>query len=109
MKLFRNTFLAFSFVLSASSQAADITGKIVELVTWNDGHSFIKLDNGPANGCSSQYYYSLGKKSVDVKAEPMLSIALAAYMASRTVSISSTPGDCQGGQEKLINIRLLPN
>lgn len=110
MKLFFKTVLSLiTFSTVVSAQANDITGKIVDLVTWHDGHSVIKLDNGPANGCSSQFYYSLGKKGVDVKAEPMLSIALAAYLSNRTVSISSVHGSCQGGEEKLTNIRILPN
>lgn len=91
------------------AHAADISGKIVDLVVWNDGHSFIKLESNHVNGCPSQNYYSLGRKSIDVKTDPMLSVALAAYLSNRTVTISSVHGDCQGGQEKLTNIRLNPN
>jgi hypothetical protein len=95
--------------LVVSAHANDITGKIVELVTWHDGNSVIRLDNGPINGCPSKYYYSLGLKGQDVKADPMLTLALAAYMSNRTVTISSSHGTCQGGEEKLTNIRILPN
>jgi hypothetical protein len=95
--------------IGSHALARDVTGKITDLITWSDGHSFIKIENGPVNGCSSQYYYSLGVKGQDVKAETMLSVALAAYMGNRSVHLVTNDGSCQGGQEKLVAIQLLPN
>jgi hypothetical protein len=97
------------FSIDSAAFARDVTGKIVDLITWSDGHSFIKIENGPINGCSSQYFYSLGVKGQDVKAENMLSVALAAYMGNRNVHLVTADGSCQGGQEKIVAIQLLPN
>lgn len=103
-------FFSMSLMLfSMSAFAGSVTGKIVDLVTWNDGHSVIKLDSNVTNGCASQSYYSLGIKGKDTKAEPMLSVALAAFISGRRVSVSSNPGGCQGGEEKIVNIRMLSN
>jgi hypothetical protein len=93
--------------MASSVSARVVTGKIVDLVSWLDGHSVIKIENGPVNGCAGQYYYSLGVRGQDVKAEPMLSIALAAYMADKSVQLSTSDGVCQGGEEKITNIRVL--
>lgn len=97
-----------SILLIAPVEARDFSGKITDLVTWSDGHSFLTVENAPTNPCGGNYY-SLGVKSRDVKAEPMLTMALAAYMSNRRVTISTTDGDCQGGQEKIVNIRILAN
>ena len=97
-----------SMLFIAPVEARDVSGKITDLVTWSDGHSFLTVENAPTNPCGGNYY-SLGVKSRDVKAEPMLTMALAAYMSNRRVTISTTDGDCQGGQEKIVNIRILAN
>jgi hypothetical protein len=86
--------------------ARTVTGEISVLTTWSDGHSVIKIENGPINGCPAQYYYSLGVKDQDVKAGPMLSIALAAYMGGKPVHITTSDALCQGGEEKIVNISL---
>ncbi len=97
----------FGASLSLSVHAKTVTGKIVDLISWNDGHTVIKIENGSVNGCPSQYYYSLGVRNQDVQAENMLSVALAAYMSNRTVSLSTNDGVCQGEEEKLNHIRIL--
>ncbi len=97
-----------SVLFITSAEARDFSGKITDLITWSDGHSFLTVENAPANPCGGSYY-SLGVKSRDVKAEPMFAMALAAYMSNRRVTISTTDGDCQGGQEKIVNIRILTN
>ena len=38
-----------------------------------------------------------------------MAMALAAYMSNRRVTISTADGDCQGGEEKIVNIRILLN
>lgn len=93
-------------VFTSQVLARDVTGKITELISYSDGHSFIAIENGPANGCTDLYHYSLGVKGQDVKAENMLAIALSAYMAGKPVHISTSDGDCQGGQEKITFIKL---
>jgi hypothetical protein len=102
------SLIFWSIFFATSVEARDFSGKITDLVTWSDGHSFLTVENGPTNPCGGNYY-SLGIKSRDVKAEPMLAMALAAYLSNRRVTISTTNGDCQGGQEKIVNIRILPN
>lgn len=99
--------LAIGFVCSSAS-ARVVTGKIIDLTTWQDGHTVIKIQNGPVNGCSSQYFYSLGVNGTDIKAESMLSVALAAYLAGKTVTISTNDASCQGGEEKVAYIKVLP-
>lgn len=47
--------LFFGFIFSAlgiSASGRDITGNVVDLISYSDGHSFIKIENGPASGCS---------------------------------------------------------
>lgn len=97
-----------SLFLTVSASARDFSGRITDLIVWSDGHSFLTIENAPANPCGSNYY-SLGVKSRDVKAEPMLAMAMAAYMSNRRVTISTADGECQGGQEKIVNIRILPD
>jgi hypothetical protein len=94
--------------LSVPISARTVSGKIDGLITWLDGHTVIRIQNGPQNGCLGGNWYSLGVKGQDVKAEPMLSVALAAYLANRTVTIVSQDGVCQGGEEKLTNIQITP-
>jgi len=107
----RNVFavsVVLMFVVSHAS-ARQLTGKIIDLIGWSDGNTAIKIQNGPINGCSGQYYYSLGIKGQDVKAEAMLSIALTAYTTNRSVTLSTSDGVCQGGQEKINAIQLWPS
>lgn len=109
MKLiYKLLFIGFLFSICNVSYARTFSGKIIDMVTWSDGHTAIKIENGPNNGCSQIQYYSLGVKGQDPKAEPMLSVALAAYMAGRSVQVSTTDGVCQGGQEKITQLKLLP-
>lgn len=92
-----------------SVSAREFSGKISNLITWQDGHSIISIENAPDNGCMNKKFYSLGVKGKDVKAEPMLTTALAAYLSGRTVRITTENGGCQGGEEKIIYIQVLPN
>jgi hypothetical protein len=92
---------------SASVSARNFSGKIIDLVAWSDGHAAISIENAPDNGCTQLKYYSLGVKGQDIKAEPMLSIALTAYIGGHPVQISTFDGMCQGGQEKIHQLRLL--
>ena len=95
-------------VLSTTASARVVTGKINDLMVWNDGHVLIKIENGPINGCSGQYYYSLGKQGTNPYTDGMLSVALAAYVSGKTVTISSSDAVCVGGEEKVIYIKLHP-
>jgi hypothetical protein len=109
MKVINNiALMMLAMSCSAAVSARMITGKIVDMISWDDGHTFIKIENGPTNGCSDQYSYSLGVRGLDVKAESMLSIALSAYIAGRSVTIVTEDGSCQGGQERIRFIQLLP-
>jgi hypothetical protein len=109
MKFYKKLLLTVMVCsVSFSASARVVTGKIADLITWQDGHTVIKIQGGPVNGCSSQYYYSLGIKGTDIKAEPMLSVALAAYLAGKTVTISTNDASCQGGEEKVAYLKVLP-
>ena len=94
-------------VLASSAFARDVTGKIANLVSWKDGHSWVVIENGPANGCSDAYSYSLGTWGQDARAQNMLSVALAAFMAGRSVHLSTANGVCDGGQEQVTFIELI--
>lgn len=94
--------------LTAAASAREVTGKIIDMISWHDGHTIVRLETTTINGCGGKYFYSLGIKGQDTKAEPMLSVALGAYLANRTVKISTVDGSCQGGEEKVVSIQLKP-
>ena len=97
--------IAVVFV-SISASARNVSGKITDLMVWNDGHVLIKIENEPINGCPSQYYYSLGKQGTNAYTDGMLSVALTAYVSGKSVHISSADGTCIGGEEKVMYIKL---
>jgi hypothetical protein len=110
MKRMTGVFVfCFTLAFSASALSRTFSGKIIDLISWSDGHSAIKIESGPLNGCSGSTpeYYSLGVKGQDAKAEPMLSMVLAAYLGERPVRIVTTDGNCQGGQEKINQLQVL--
>lgn len=94
------------FFLISNVQARDMTGNITDLLSWLDGHSVIRIENGPKNNCWNPNYYSLGVRGQDVKAPNMLSIALAAIMQQKPVHINTVDGSCQGGEEKITFISI---
>jgi len=49
--------------ISTTASARIFSGKIIDMITWVDGHTVISVENGPNNGCSMAQYYSLGVKA----------------------------------------------
>ena len=107
LKLIKFSVMFYIVIGISNANARTLSGKIVDMVTWSDGHTAIRIENGPQNGCTSPDYYSIGVIGQDVKAEPMLSVALAAYISGRSVNLATADGVCQGGQEKVTALRLL--
>lgn len=109
MKKFRSYIALVAVLLSGAYPGAVLawsgTTTIADILVYNDGHVMARFADFPGNnGCGSPYF-SLGLAG-SAHQKAMHATALVALAASKKVTVNSSPGVCNGGQEVLVNLRI---
>lgn len=103
--------VAFAILTPISAFAAsDSSTKIAEIRIYDDGHAVIRFTDLTAQTLCGSWYYSLGL-ATDPKQKAMLSVATAAMLAGKNVSVvtsGTTGAGCQGAEEKVTQLALIP-
>lgn len=101
------SFVYVMLVMPALCFAWNSTSTVAGINVYDDGHVVARFTSFPGTNICGSNYFSLGRAG-SPQQKAMFAAALAALAGNKQVSVTSAPSLCNGGEEIISALQILP-